>query len=283
MNAREGRIAIAQLAADQWGLLSTAQASVHGVSKMLLSRMVADGELERVLHGVYATPSAAANEFTLRRAHWLSLNPNLMAEQRLRDAHTSGVMSHATAAALHGLGDIRDDVTEMTLPARHQSRRTDMRTYTAVLRPDEVTLVDGLPTTSVARTVADLALAGNDLDHVGAVLAQGVQRGQTSISAVGAILGRLAGPARAQNWITDLERAARLDRHGRITTLLETEDGRQVVQSIGESLAALIRIAMPVLPQQMVLSDELKKSLTSIAHPALPTSRNADSARGNDT
>ncbi|WP_407320290.1 type IV toxin-antitoxin system AbiEi family antitoxin domain-containing protein [Isoptericola halotolerans] len=91
-------------AADQWGLLTTGQAAAAGVGKMMLSRMVADGELERVFHGVYATPSAAADRNTETRAQWLVLDPHRLAEDRLAEPHVAGVISHATAAAAYNIG-----------------------------------------------------------------------------------------------------------------------------------------------------------------------------------
>ncbi len=81
---------------------------------MQLSRMVHNRELDRVEHGVYATPTGATAEYAGLRAQWLARDPGRTAEERLSDPHTAGVASHTTAARLHDIGDLPDDVYEMT-------------------------------------------------------------------------------------------------------------------------------------------------------------------------
>jgi hypothetical protein len=151
---------------------------------MMLSRMVARGELERVIHGVYATPSATGDEVSEKRAVWLSLDPARLAHDRLADSPPTGVISHASAAAMHGIGDILEPQVEVTLPARYRARRDELRAHRGVLRPDEVTIVDGLPVTTPARTVADLLRDGHDRDHVASVVADALERGLVSTRAL---------------------------------------------------------------------------------------------------
>lgn len=71
-----------------------------------------------------------------------------------------GVVSHASAAVLHGmtLWGVPLDRVHLTRDRRSGGRRTKLRhVHTAALDSDEVTDVDGIPVTSVARTLADLA------------------------------------------------------------------------------------------------------------------------------
>lgn len=166
---------VSDLAAGQWGLLTTAQAARAGVTRLQLARLADAAVLERVAQGIYATTAAPAEHREVRAA-WLSLDPTSTAEERLADQVAAGVVSHTSAAALHRLGDLLDDEPELTLPHRKQSRR-DVRLHRLDLTENDVTLVDGLPTTTVERTVADLLRDGHDPEHVAQIVGQGVRRG----------------------------------------------------------------------------------------------------------
>jgi predicted transcriptional regulator of viral defense system len=166
---------LSRLAAWQWGLLTTAQATREGVSRAQLARLESAGVLERVDHGVYAMTAAPDNRRRFEAA-WLTLDPVRTAEERLADRPPSGAVSHTSAASLHGLGDLLDDVPEVTVPGRRQTRRT-IRIHRAPLTPDDVTLVDGLPTTTVERTIVDLLRDGHSPDHIAQIVGQAHTRG----------------------------------------------------------------------------------------------------------
>src|SRR5665647_620859 len=136
-----------QLAAGQWGLLTTAQAAREGITRLQLARLADAGVLERLGRGVYATTSSADEHLSLRAA-WLALDPARTAEERLKSPTTTGVVSHASAAGLHNLGDLLDD-------------------------EQDVTIVEGLPVTTEERTIADLLRAGHDPEHVAQIIGQG--------------------------------------------------------------------------------------------------------------
>lgn len=166
---------VSQLAAGQWGMLTTAQAEREGISRLRLARLADSGVLERVDRGVYATTSAVVDHRALRAA-WLALDPARTAEERLVDPVAAGVVSHTSAAGLHQLGDLVDDLPEITLPHRKQTRR-NIRLHHRSLSGGDVTLVEGLPTTTEERTVADLLRDGHDLEHVAQIVEQGYRRG----------------------------------------------------------------------------------------------------------
>ncbi|WP_328291507.1 type IV toxin-antitoxin system AbiEi family antitoxin domain-containing protein [Kineococcus sp. NBC_00420] len=171
---------VTDLAAGQWGLLTTAQAAQAGINRVQLTRMVTAGVLERVAHGVYATPAVLGDDLLSLRTAWLALQPRASASDRLADPLTAGVVSHTSAAHLHQLGDLLADEHELTLPKRYQSTRAGVRVHRATLTAGEVTLAAGLPVTTPAHTVADLLSAGYDLEHVGQVAADAVRRGSTT-------------------------------------------------------------------------------------------------------
>ncbi|MGV8979115.1 MAG: type IV toxin-antitoxin system AbiEi family antitoxin domain-containing protein [Cellulomonas sp.] len=171
---------VSRLAAGQWGLLTTAQARGYGISRDQLNHLVNVGVLERVEHGVYAT-TAVQDEHRSVRVAWLVLAPALTAEERLADPAATGVVSHTSAAALHRLGDLLDDVPEVTVAQRKQTRRP-MRVHHLPLTSRDITLVDGLPVTTPERTVADLIRDGHDRDHIARLTGDGLTRGVIDLS-----------------------------------------------------------------------------------------------------
>jgi hypothetical protein len=169
---------VSQYTADQWGLVTAAQAKAVGVGAMTLARLVDAGLLERVRHGCYLSTSAPAQPHVRERAAWLLLNPTVPAWERPRLDPDGGVLSHSSATVLHELGDLLGETVEITVPRRRVTREPGVRMRLAALTEDEVTLVDGLPVTTVERTILDLL--GDHLDggHIGQVIYDTLVAGQ---------------------------------------------------------------------------------------------------------
>ncbi len=73
------------------------------------------------------------------------------------------VLSHATAAALWGFAARPDDLIEVTLIGRNVRQRPGLRVYrVAELDVRDVRIRDGIPVTSPARTLIDLAARARD-------------------------------------------------------------------------------------------------------------------------
>lgn len=66
------------------------------------------------------------------------------------------VLSHRSAATLHGIRRGDPSRTDVPAPGR-VGRRKGIRAHQAALPPDEIAEVDGVPVTTVARTLLDLA------------------------------------------------------------------------------------------------------------------------------
>lgn len=181
---------VASLAGGQWGVFTTAQAEAQGITRLQLSRLTDSGLLERTDRGIYALTAASDGHTALRTA-WMSLAPKETAEERLRDPLTSGVVSHTSAAALHGIGDLLDDEAEFTVSGRKQSRRGH-RIHQAKLLPSEVTIALGLPVTTPARTVADLLRDGHDPSHVAEVAGDTLRRSLATREEIATALEPLA-------------------------------------------------------------------------------------------
>jgi len=236
---------VSQLAAGQWGLLTTAQAQRVGVSRLQLARLADAGVLERVEHGVYAT-TAVANEHQTLRAAWLALDPARTAEERLADPITAGVVSHTSAAALHRLGDLLDDTPEITLPERKQTRR-GTRLHRAVLTDADVTIVDGLPTTTEERTVADLLRDGHDGEHIAQILGEGTRRGVIDLEDLAVRLessARRYGQPDGRALVEHLLDLVGLSPAALVRELADTPTGRELVATgaatvLGQLMASL--------------------------------------------
>lgn len=160
------------IAEEQWGLCTRGQALDAGVATSSLARLLRDGFLERVAHGVYRVRGGAEPDHVQLRAAWLQLDPAVPAWERLRDPAVA-LVSHASAAALYGVGDLQADIHEFTLPKRHQTRRPDVRIHRGEVPGKYRIVIDGLPATRAARMVGDLL--GDDIEpssvaHIAAVV-----------------------------------------------------------------------------------------------------------------
>lgn len=152
--------AIVDVAEEQWGLITRAQAGAAGVPASTFARLQERGRLERVAHGVYRVRGAGEPDHLQLRAAWLQLDPLRIAWERLDDPDVA-VVSHASAASLYDVGDLRPDVHEFTFPRRRQSRRRDVRVHRGRVPSSDQIILKGLPVTRPGRMIADLLA-----DHV---------------------------------------------------------------------------------------------------------------------
>ncbi|MCA1677405.1 MAG: type IV toxin-antitoxin system AbiEi family antitoxin domain-containing protein, partial [Actinobacteria bacterium] len=156
-------------------MITTAQAVAAGVDRTTLIRLIDAGLLESPARGVYVVPAASPTHIE-ERAAWLRLEPRHPAWQRQPLDSGSGVVSHCSAAKIHGLGDLTTDGVDITVPRRRTTRDPHVRLRRGALTPDEVTVVDGLPVTTVERTILDLLADHVDGGHVGDVIADAMRR-----------------------------------------------------------------------------------------------------------
>ncbi len=147
MQTGAGR-AVTALAASQHGAFGIRQAAARGVTEKQRRVRIARGEWEMPLPGVLTI--AGAPQTWRHRLMVATLS-------------CSGAISHRAAAVLHGLDGTWGEPLELTVrrPVRgdvpgfvvHHSR---------VLGPEDLTTVDAIPTTTVARTLCDLGSVVDD-------------------------------------------------------------------------------------------------------------------------
>lgn len=164
---------VAEIAQDQWGLVTRRQAERAGTASATLDRLTADGGvLERIAHGVYHVAGAPLPDHVDLRAAWLQLAPGTLAWERVP---AQGVVSHRSAALLYGLGHLPADRHEFTLPSRRQSRRPDVRLHHRDLDNGEWASIRGMLVTRPSRTAADLVARHEDPEAVGHLVADAIR------------------------------------------------------------------------------------------------------------
>jgi Transcriptional regulator, AbiEi antitoxin/Protein of unknown function (DUF559) len=136
---------IARLADRQHGVVALAQLLALGLTASAVRNRVQAGRLHPVHRGVYAVGRARLT----REGHWmaaaLAYGP-------------SAVLSHRSAAALWGLRPDNRPVSEITVPVPSIRSRRGILAHTSItLRDADVTSRDGIPCTTPARTLLDLA------------------------------------------------------------------------------------------------------------------------------
>jgi len=178
---------LADVAAEQWGLITTAQASAVGQSPQSVARLAVQGVLDRLTHGVYRLAGTPADPRDDLRAAWLALSPDRTAGERLRD-EPPAVVSHRSAARLLQLGDLEADVHEFTVAGRRQTRRPDVRFHVGELTSSDWTVVEGLPVTTAVRTIGDLADKRLDGGHLAGVVRDALITYQLDVDVLIAVL-----------------------------------------------------------------------------------------------
>ena len=142
-------VAVAELARRQHGTVARAQMLALGMGAGAIKHRLACGRLHEVHRGVYAVGHSVLS----MRGRWMAA---------VLAAGPGAVLSHRSAAALWGIRN--GTAIEVTTP--HRVRRPGIRARGATLPPDEITTRAGIPVTTVARTLLDLAavLARHDVE-----------------------------------------------------------------------------------------------------------------------
>jgi len=135
--------AIAALADAQHGVVSRTQLLAAGVTARQIQRRIQARRLRVVHRGVYAVGHRALTAEGIWMAAVLA-------------AGEGAVLSHWSAASLWRMRRGRGPRTHVTCP-RERRNRPAISSHQALLPPDEVTIEQGIPVTTPARTQLDLA------------------------------------------------------------------------------------------------------------------------------
>lgn len=136
--------AIAHLAEGQHGVVTLSQLQALGVSASAVRNRAADARLYRIHRGVYAVRHRRPSP----RGRWMAAT--------LAYAPTA-VLSHASAAELWGIHRSARPQVHITLPSPYGRARKGVEAHrSSTLTEADVARVDGIPCTSVSRTLVDL-------------------------------------------------------------------------------------------------------------------------------
>jgi hypothetical protein len=123
--------------------VSRGQLLALGLNPDAIKRRVRSGRLHRIHAGVYAVGHTAITQ----RGRWMAA---------VLASGDGAVLSHRSATALWGIWGSGVGEIHVTVPRKSRSQRS-IRRHFGALPFDEVTVRDGIPVTSAARAVLDLA------------------------------------------------------------------------------------------------------------------------------
>jgi very-short-patch-repair endonuclease len=141
--------AIADLAAGQYGVVTVAQLAEIGLGQRSIARRCAAGRLHRLHRGVYAVGHAAPR----REARWLAA---------VLACGAGALLSHRSAASHWRIRDGEGPWPVVTVPTRGGRGQPRITIHRSLLHSSDAAVHDGIPVTSPARTLVDLAF---DLDR----------------------------------------------------------------------------------------------------------------------
>ncbi|HEY9411687.1 MAG TPA: type IV toxin-antitoxin system AbiEi family antitoxin domain-containing protein [Jiangellaceae bacterium] len=276
---------VADIASGQAGMFTAAQASAAGVPAQALNRLASRELVERIAHGVYRLTGTPAMPLDDLRAAWLATDPGVLAAERLTGEGIDVVVSHRSAARLHELGDLEADIHEFTSQTRRQSRRRDVRFHRGTVQDSDVTVVDGLPVTTIERTIEDLARAHVDGGHLASVVRDAILTSHVPPDTIAARLRPLAHHyghplGDGHGLVTTLleqaglpaaarDAVAMVDEQNRQRQLRETPPGSA---QVNQALAQLFARNAEAL-RHAISSDDLRRLAAQVSMPALDVNR----------
>jgi very-short-patch-repair endonuclease len=156
LRARDIDDLIDDFASRQHGVVARAQLLAAGVPGHAIDHRLRRGRLRRIHQGVYGLGRL--------RGTYAEEMAGVLA------AGDGALLSHGSAAALWGHLPPRppDSRVEVSTPGRHSRSRPNLRTHRIeAMRPDEATSLHGIPITTPARTLLDLAavLSAGELER----------------------------------------------------------------------------------------------------------------------
>jgi predicted transcriptional regulator of viral defense system len=175
-------VALARMAKNQHGVVSIRQLEGPlGFSQRSVARAVEGGRLHRVHRGVYAIGHTELSQRAECLAAVLAVGPGAL-------------LSYYSAGWLWGLWSGSPAPFEVTafVPRHHQPPKGVRRHRARNLDDEDRALIDGIPVTSVARTLLDLAWKLRS-DQLRRVLARAEDLGLFDLEAIHAVIKRNRG------------------------------------------------------------------------------------------
>lgn len=216
--------------------LTTAEAMRLGLTANDLQGLVRRGHLDRVAHGAYICPGALT---TATARH-------LAAVRALVRARPAVAASHISAAVVHDLPVLRDDLARLHLTHRRHTGQTRRRAaYTLHRRPaPDVHTLYRRSAPDIFTTVGGLPVVLPALAVLGTVLVAGVHSGIAA--ADGALRRGLVSKEELEDWLKRMRHTPGLGAARHVVA-----HASPTAESAGESLARLVLVDLGyvVIPQ----------------------------------
>jgi hypothetical protein len=189
-SARERDRAMARLAERQHGVVARRQLLELGFGRRAVTGRLQRGQLHEVFLGVYAVGARRIS----RKGRWMAA---------VLAAGEDALLSHRSAARLWGVLPPAAERIDITCPLGRIVRRSGIVSHESTVAEDEQGVVDGIPVTSVFRTIFDLA-AVLDLRGLERALHEAEVRRLTDRVSLPMLLERYPGRRGARNLRTVL-------------------------------------------------------------------------------
>jgi predicted transcriptional regulator of viral defense system len=174
--------------ASQNGYFTRTQANNAGIADYQLTRVIAQGWVDRVGHGVYRVAGAGHDELGLLRVEWLRLTTGTSPAERLQSPRTW--VSHHSAASVHQCGVfLADDHSFISAHRVRTAPNVRVRLRTHGLKVDEWTEIDGFAVTTIERTAQDLLNEHADGGHIGYMMWDAINKGKTTLERLNTAIG----------------------------------------------------------------------------------------------
>jgi very-short-patch-repair endonuclease/predicted transcriptional regulator of viral defense system len=201
----------ATIAAHQEGLITRKQLEASGLTRRQIDGWVREGRIHPVLRTVFALG-----------------HPTLGPRGRMRAAALAcpgAVISHRSAAALLGIREVAPVAIDL-IPAEQRGRQIDgIKAHrVAFPGPSEVRTAYGIPCTTVARTLVDLA-GSSGIEKLREAVEMAVTRKAFDIAAVEAVLaqGKRRGAPALRTVIEEWRPIAETARYSTVRSLFEAK------------------------------------------------------------
>ncbi len=167
MNNPPNYIRLYEIAENQAGYFTSRQAEEVGFSWERLSDNVSRGNFIRIQRAIYRLVQFPHSPYEDLFVAWLR-------------AGVDSVIAYESALYLYKLSDVLPSEVHVIMPRTGSRRRKGIRLHTNRLNPDEVTRREGLPVTSAARTIIDVASNGTAEEHIRKAVQDALLQGFTS-------------------------------------------------------------------------------------------------------
>jgi predicted transcriptional regulator of viral defense system len=168
VDRRDLRRRLFNLAAQQGGYFTAAQAKGLGYSYQAQAHHVAAGNWHRIDRGLF------------RLAEWVpELHDDLI--RWTLWSKDRAVISHETGLAVHGIGEFESPRVHLTVPPEFSMRDDAVVLHHAELADGDVVELAGFRATSVLRSLVDVAAAGADEDQLARAIKEATDAGYLTL------------------------------------------------------------------------------------------------------